>query len=79
MAIVVKEVHEPRSVAVAQEKDEALSKEDGKDSRKKPNEVDLQKCETRSGEAGMRKMRRTSRSTTIGNVDGAGQCNVTHP
>ena len=71
-AILVKEVHEPGSVAVAQEEDEALSKEDGKDSRKKPGKVDLQEGETRTGKADMRKMRRTWRSTKIGNVDNAG-------
>ena len=48
--IVVKEVHEPGSAAVAQEEDKALSKEDRRDSRKKPDEVDLQEGERRSGE-----------------------------
>ena len=76
---MVKEVHEPCSVAVAQDEDKALSKEEGKDSRKKPDEVDLQEGETRSGEVGMRKMRRTSHSTMIGNVDNTGQRTNTHP
>ena len=76
--IVVKEVHEPGSLAVAQEEDEDLSKEDRKDLRKKSDEVDLQESETRSGEAGMGKMCHTLHSTTIINVDNAGQRNDTH-
>ena len=79
MAIVAKEVHEPRFLAMAQEEDKALLKEDGKDSVKKPDKVDLQEGGTRSCERGMRKMRRMLRSTMIGNMDNTGQRTNTHP
>ena len=55
-----------------------ISKEGGKGSRKKLDDVDLHKGKTRSGEAGVRKMRHPLRSTTINNADGAGQRNNIH-
>ena len=56
-----------------------MAREDRKDPRKKPGEVDLQEGETRSSKAGARKISRWSCSITIGNVDNVDQRNKTHP